>query len=567
MAHRRILSLWFPRLAAERLLRGRKDALPLAFAVVADQSGAQVLASLNPEAERAGLRLGQPLRDATAMCPALVTRPADPLRDAVFLTVLRRWAGKFSPWVAELPPAALVIDLTGCAHLFGGEAALLTEVEADCAALGLTLRAGIADTPGAAWALARFAGQGVEPARNGDAIEQEARATRSRAVKRRHWERGGAAPALMVPGVLQGVIAAPGQMRQALAALPVAALRLPPDTVAGLARLGLRRIEDIMGLPRAALARRFGTDTLRRLDQALGLEPEPVTPARAPLHFAVRLTFPDPIGLRADVEAALDRLLPVMCAGLQAKARGARRVRLQAFRCDGGVAVAEVGLARPANAPGSIRPLLALKLDGIDAGFGIDCLRLEAVETEPLGARQHLAADVAAPGAGIARTGAYQTGAYQVGMYQTGDTALDDLVGKLVAKLGTEAVTRLHPAQSHIPEKAALVLTAAWSDPAPIPWPAPSVPRPLTLFHPEAVQAPESCDLPLSFRWRKAERNVRQAFGPERITPEWWFDDAVWRNGPRDYWRVETQSGARLWIYFAHGAAVSAGWFCHATFA
>ena len=184
---RRVISIWFPRLAAEHHLRRLGGALPQPFAVTADRNGAQVIVSLNPEAERAGLRLDQPLRDATAMCPDLLTRPANPQAEAAFLTVLRRWAGKFSPWVAEEPPHSLVIDLTGCAHLFGGEAALMAQVELDCADLGLTMRAGIADTPGAAWALARFAGQGVSPARSGDDIMQEARATRSRAAKRRGW--------------------------------------------------------------------------------------------------------------------------------------------------------------------------------------------------------------------------------------------------------------------------------------------------------------------------------------------------------------------------------------------
>ncbi|MGB8815500.1 MAG: DUF6504 family protein [Paracoccaceae bacterium] len=552
MAHRRILSLWFPRLAAERVLRGRREALPLPFAVVGDQNGAQVLVSLNAEAERAGVALGQPLRDAMAMCPGLLTRAADPVRDAAFLTVLRRWAGKFSPWVAQEAPASLVIDLTGCAHLFGGEAGLLAEVEADCAALGLSVRAGVADTPGAAWALARFAGRGVVSERNGDAIAQEARATRSRAAKRRNWERGGAAPALGMPGVPQGVIAAPGQMRQALAGLPMAALRLPPEAVTALARLGLRRVEDIMGLPRGALARRFGQAVLRRLDQALGLEPEPVTPARAPLHFAVRLTFPDPIGLLADVQAAVDRLLPVLCVRLREKARGARRVRLQAFCSDGRVEVQEVGLARPADEVARIAPLLALKLEAIDAGFGIDCLRLEAVETEPLSVVQHrghvdAAADV------VARQGA--------------DTALEDLVGKLGVKLGMEAVTRLHPAQSHIPEKAALVLAAAWSEAHAAPWPAPRAPRPLVLFRPEPVGAPGEPYLPPQFRWRRRDLVVRRAVGPERIAPEWWLEDPEWRSGPRDYWRVEVEGGERLWLYFAHGGAVSGGWFCQGSFA
>ena len=556
MTHRRILSLWFPRLAAERALRVRPLPLPKPFAVVADQNGAQVLISLNAEAEAAGLALGQPLRDACAMCPGLVTRAADPLAEAGFLVALRRWAGKFSPWVAEEPPASLVIDLTGCAHLFGGEAALLAEVEQDCAALGLTMRAGVADTRGAAWALARYAGRQVSLARNGDAIDQEARATRSRAVKRRGWEKGGAVSEQIQsdrPNPSQGVIAPPGQMRSAIAALPLAALRLSPVALDGLSRLGLRRVEEIMLLPRGALARRFGTDTLQRLDQALGIEPEPVAPARAPLHFAARLTFPDPIGLRTDVEAGVERLLAPLCARLRENGRGARRVRLQAFRCDGRVEVVEVGLARPADMPDRIRPLLALKLDSIDAGFGIDCLRLEAVETELLHAVQHRGhADASA----------------QAAARQIGDTVLEDLVGKLGARLGTDAVTRLHPAESHIPEKAAKILSAGWSEPHPAPWPEPRAPRPLQIFRPEPVGAPDTDPTPPArFRWRRRDLTTRVAVGPERITPEWWLDDAEWRSGPRDYWRIEVEGGERLWLFYAHGGDISGGWFCQGCFA
>ena len=566
MPNRRILSLWFPRLAAERVLRIRREALPLAFAIVADQNGAQVLVSLNIPAEQAGLRAGQPLRDATAMCPGLLTRPADPLAEAGFLTVLRRWAGKFSPWVAEEAPAALVVDLTGCAHLFGGEAQLLAEVEQDCAGLGLTVRAGVADTRGAAWALARFAGRHSEPSRSGDAIDQEARATRSRAVKRRGWERGGDAPGLRPGATPQGVIAAPGQMRQALADLPLAALRLSAAAMEGLTRLGLRRVQDIIDLPRGALARRFGTDTLRRLDQALGLEPEPVAPSRAPLHFAARLTFPDPIGLTGDITAGLDRLLPALCTRLQAAGRGARRVRLQAFRADGQVERLEVGLARPANQPDRIRPLLLLKLDGIDPGFGIDCLRIEALETEPIYPTQHRG-HAEASAIAAARQSDRLGDRLGEAPRQTGDIALADLIGKLGARLGAEAVTRLHPAESHIPEKAAQTLAAAWSEPHPAPWPAPRAPRPLVIFRPEPVGAPEDDPTPPArFRWRRRDLATRVAVGPERITAEWWLDDPEWRSGPRDYWRVEVEGGERLWLFYAHGGEVSGGWFCQGSF-
>jgi protein ImuB len=552
MPVRRALALWFPRLAAERALRLRPPALPAPLAVVGDRGGAQVITCLNAEAAAAGLAEGQPLRDATAVCPGLVTVPADPAGEAAFLAGLRRWAGKFSPWVAEEPPAALMVDLTGCAHLFGGEAPLIGTVQADCAALGLTVRAAIADTPGAAWALARFGGAGIAAARTGDAIDQEAYATRSRAARRR----GAALPTPADPAspatpAGPATIAAAGQTRAALARLPVAALRLDPATVEGLGRLGLRRIEDIMGLPRAALSRRIGAAVLRRLDQALGLEPEPISPARAPLHFAARLTLPDPIGLVDDVQAGVDRLLPQLCLRLRERGRGARRVRLQAFRTDGTVAVAEVGLARPADDPARIRPLLALKLEGLDAGFGFDLLRLQATETEPLYPVQH--------GGQVVATAEAQARA-------TADTALDDLVGRLGARLGAEAVLRVAPADSHIPEKAATAFAAAWAPPPAGPWPAPPSPRPLVLHRPEPLDAPADPTPPAAFRWRGQSLRTRVATGPERIAPEWWLDDPAWRSGPRDYWRVETERGWRLWLFYAHGHEITGGWFCHGAF-
>lgn len=560
MVGRRILSLWFPRLAADRVRRRRGDTLPGPLAVVGDQAGAQVLVSLSPEAEAAGLAPGQPLRDATAICPALLTVPADPAGEAQFLASLRRWAGRFSPWVAEEPPAGLMIDLTGVAHLYGGENGLLALVAEDCEAMGLTVRAAIADTPGAAWGLARYAWAGVAaeaaPVRSGDAIDQEARATRSRAAKRRGWERGGSPPrpaAAREAGT--ATVAAPGRQCEALAGLPLAALRLPGDTVERLMRLGLRRVGDLMGLPRAGLARRFGADTLRRLDQAMGLEPEPLSPVRPPMHFAVRLTLPDPIGLRSDVEAALDRLLPPFCDKLRTKGRGVRRVQFQAFRADGGVATVEVGLARAADSPDRIRPLLHLKLDQIDAGFGIDCLRLEALATEAVSAYQHRGQIDVTANARTAQGAAARSA-----------QALEDLIGRLGARLGTEAVLRLHPAESHVPAKSAQLLMAAWSAPHAEPWPAPTAPRPLALFRPEPVETPESPDLPTRFRWRRREFALRMAVGPERLQPEWWLEDPDWRGGARDYWRVETEGGDRLWLFYGQGGAVTERWYCEGVF-
>jgi protein ImuB len=556
MPNRRILSLWFPRLGAERVLRQERGALEPPFAIVADLGNSQQIASVNTAAQRAGVRVGQSVRDAHAVCAALVTRKQNVQAEAAFLTVLRRWAGKYSPWVSEQVPDALAIDLTGCAHLFGGEAALLEQVQLDCVDLGLTVQCGIADTLGAAWALARYAGQPQQHHRSGDAIDQEARATRSRAAKRRNWERGGAAPVVgAVAGQSVQRIAPPGKTHSVLAPLPIAALRLGEEQTAELARLGLRRIGDLAGQPRAGLARRFGRGLVMRLDQAFGSAPEPISPARAPLHFAVRMTLPDPIGLEEDVLAGVDRLLPRLCAGLAKKGRGARVLRLQAYRADHTMQSFDVALARASDQPERLRPLLAMKLGGLDAGFGIDMLRLEALRTEPLHARTR-----------VGHLGAAQAVSDRLAK----GTALDDLMGRLGARIGMEAITRRHPVSSHIPEKTAQVLAAAWSEPwsgVEGGWPEAPAPRPLLLWAPEVVAAPAVPHVLSVFRWRGRELESATAHGPERIAPEWWLDEPDWRSGVRDYWRIETRQGDRLWLYFAHGAAMSAGWFCQGSFA
>ncbi len=672
---RRILSLWFPRLAVERVLRAEPQLVGQPVAVIAPRRGALVLASLSAAAESVGLQRGMALGDARAILPALVTRPADPLREPAFLSALRRWAGRFTPWVAEEGPAegtgALVLDVTGCTHLFGGEAALVERVTAEAAALGLSLRLGLADTLGAAWALARFAEATVAEGHAGDAIDQEARATRSRARKRR-WERDPPPePAAGATTAAAGRIAPPGAAAAALAPLPVAALRLEPTDAAVLQGFGLRRVADVAALPRAQIAHRLGPAVMRRLDQALGRLPEPVQPAPARPVFALRLTFPEPVGREADVLDGIDRLLPPLCARLAAAGQGARRLRLTLIRTDGRAEARDVGLARPAARPAAIRPLLALRLGGLDAGFGIEVLRLQATRVEPLAARPpgpaaafarrpaaageaaalacaspEAAAGQAAAGPAVANldrplaawatTGrgaplsrdiappsrahreAAASGATgdarEAGFPETGsETAHDDtpppdaagqlpprrggsrsarqprgpapsvedlaatdavagLLGRLGARLGLDALTRLHPADSHIPEKAAIVMAAAFSAPASS-WPPPRAPRPVLIFPPELVTSQDAAIPPRQdaaipprrFVWRRRQHLCRAAFGPERIMPEWWLDDPAWRSGPRDYWRVETEDGTRLWLYRAPANAPD--WFAQGLFA
>ncbi|WP_397541773.1 hypothetical protein [Roseovarius salis] len=271
----------------------------------------------------------------------------------------------------------------------------------------------------------------------------------------------------------------------------------------------------------------------------------------APPRFATRLTLPDPIGLTGDMLAALDRLVPRLCGLLRDKGRGARRVRLQAWRVDDTMQWIEAGLARAADVPDRIRPLLAHRVDEIEAGFGIEMLRLEAVQTEPLHHR---------PMTGHMEAAEHARARRDRGM------AVEDLIGRIGGRIGMEAITRRHPVSSHIPEKTAQVLAAAWSGPADG-WPAPPAPRPLLIWRPEPVMAPDRPRLSSEFRWRGRTHRLAAARGPERIAPEWWLDEPDWRSGVRDYWQVTTEGGEALWLFYAHGAAKSSGWFCQGRFA
>lgn len=505
---RRIVSIWFDRMASDLAQRRAPLALPGAerLAIIAREGGAERLRCLTRAAEAAGLSRGMGLADARALCPGLLTRPADPAAEAAGQEALLRWAGRYSPLVGREGEWGLVLDVTGVPHLFGGEEALLEDLASRLVRMGLSVRAGLAGTRGAAWALARFAARPSGPGGGG-------------------WAR-----------------AAEGEGAALLDPLPPAALRLDPATCEALDRLGLRRIADLRALPRAGLARRFGPALVMRLDQALGAQPESVAPEPEPPHFGARLTLPEPIGLRGDIDAGLARLLERLCARLEAHGQGARRLALELRRTDGSRAEAEIGLARPMRDARRMAALFDRALQDVDAGFGIETMRLTAPLTEPMRPRQMAAARLRA---------------------EAGQDGLADLMTRLGNRVGFEALTCWRPAESHIPERSFLTLSAAEAAPSD-PWP-PGVERPVLLFAPEPLTgAPAGAAPPRRFRWRRRDFAVIHARGPERIAPEWWFDDPAWRSGPRDYWKIETAEGPRLWLFHT---PLSPGWAVQGAFA
>jgi protein ImuB len=550
--------------------------------LVAPGKGGQRIAALNQAARQSGLIAGDLLSNARSKVIDLQVRTADPAADAAALDQLALWAMRYAPLAAPWDDASgadgLFIDITGAAHLLGGEAQLLADLDRRLRTFGLAPRLAIADTPGAAWALARFGRQSGVDNRQSAVGKGSHRPIAD--CRLPHSTRGRA----------PGSLLASSAEAEALRPLPLAALRLPEPTLSLLRRLGLRRIADVIDAPRAPLAARFEA-LLLRLDQALGDAPEPLAPAVPPPVYRAQAAFAEPIVSHEHVLQAATRLLGSLVDDLANDAMGARVLRLMLFRIDGRVQSVEIGLAAPSRDARHIARLIALRLDGmadrLDADFGFEAAALHVLLVEPLADRQvRLAMDeTTAP-----------------------PEALAQLIDRLQQRLGRNAVRQLHPYQSHIPERAHRVSPLASNLSASLkrggegacPTSAGSqwiidTPRPLLLLsRPEPVEVvaliPEGP--PRQIRWHGVRHQIVHAEGPERIAPEWWHletgsDPSLLPLGgrsaaeargllpsppedtERDYYTVEDSAGRRFWLYRAglYGRSEAPPqWFIHGVF-
>lgn len=507
------------------------------------------LVAVNAAAEAGGLTPGLSLAEARALLPGLVTAPHEPETDARAIARLAAWCGRYSPWTAPCSTAegtgqgpggaaGILLDVSGCCHLFGGESVLLEDLQARLAGFGYTVRVAMADTIGAAWAMARYAASAAHPC----------------------------------------VVVMPGSQRAAIACLPPAALRLPESTVEVMDRLGLRRIEDLYPLSRAVLTPRFGPLAARRLAQALGQEAEALSPRQPPPAWLVRQIFAEPISEAEDLARALDLLLPRLCRELALAGRGARRLDLTAYRSDGSLQSLSLGTSRASREAKHLRRLFNEKLPQIDPGFGIEVLTLAAGRSDPLGARQMaLPVDARESVKRSPQLPEPKRAAPAVDAHCAPDGApegaedLPDLVDRLGSHLGLAAVRAPRPHESHLPERA-FVLAPAGDLPggdidlANDDWRTPQAGlRPLRLLaRPEPVEVVSLLPdhPPAQFRWRRVLHQVVRAEGPERLLGEWWqIDPALGEEAPRDYFRVEDQDGRRYWLYRSAGT-----WFLHGLF-
>ncbi len=493
------------------------------------QNNAMRLVALDDRAGTFGLATGQTLSDARAMCPGLVAREIDRAETERLFTGFADWHSNLSPIVAVVRDWSvhedLCVDITGVSHLFGGERAMLEMAVRRLQGFGFSVQGAIASSIGAALALGRFApGQIVRPcgSEHDDGRPPSAGALRDAGAGfHRH---GKPRPALEAQG--------PGLV-EALGPLPVAALRLSAEQIAGLHEMGLKTIGQLFGRDRAALGARFGLSLLTRLDQALGRAREPLVPRLPLTDYRARRGFAEPIALIDDVLLTARDLAQQLSAQLEQAGLGAQTFHLMLYRVDHKLMHLAVNAAQATRDAGHVSRLFANRIDKLveefDAGFGIETIQLAATSVSQL-------PDV------------------QTGAFGTGDGAidLDLLVDRLSSRLGAQAVLRPRFSDTHIPERAATLAPAvaqAGHDGSAV---APDVElkRPLRL-----LPAPETVSVvaevpdgpPVRMEWRRQSYRFVKAAGPERIGVEWWQpgEGAL----TRDYYTAEDASGRRFWLF------------------
>jgi len=503
---RRVVAVWLPTWPTDRLRRSPGAPSPEMPLITAASDGRRmVVAAADRAALALGIRSAMPLAHARAMVPGLTVVDADPEGDAVALARMAAWCLRYSPLTASDPPEGVWIDITGCAHLHGGEAALLADLLGRLDHGGTHARGAAADTPGAAHAVSRFA-----------------------------------------PG--PAAVIAPGAHQAAIAPLPTAALRLPPETVGALRRLGFERVGQLAEIARGPLVRRFGQQVALRLDQASGRVFEPIRPVVPDDVVAHRLPFIEPLLTAEAFGTVIDELLDTVCGELEAAGQGARRLDLLFERVDGSVQAIRIGTAAPSRHAAHLARLLKERLETVDPGLGVEAMQLRVPLAEVQAFRQ---------AAGLVEG-------------DRPETSIAALVDRIENRLGPGSVWRATAVESDVPERSVAAIPAIGGAPM-ASWPV-NLPRPVRLLDPPQpveVIALLPDQPPVAFTWRRKRHRVRRADGPERVYGEWWRRSAE-VVAVRDYFAVEDEEGCRFWLFRrGDGSDPATGdlrWFLHGLF-
>lgn len=496
---KRFVSIWFSHLTTDWRIRRQPELKDAAFVLAAPERGRMVVKAISAAAQAKGISTGMVVADCRAIFPTLAVFDDDPELTGKLLRALAEWCLRYTPIAAVDLPDGLILDVSGCPHLWGGERGYLKDIISKLSGYGYHVRAAIADTIGTSWAVSRF---------------------------------GKVSP-----------IVEPGMQNEALRLLPVAALRFEQSVVDRMNKLGLYQAGSIIKMPRSAIRRRFGAQTVERLAQALGEETEAIEPVLPIQPYQERLPSLEPIRTATGIEIAIRHLLEKLCHRLQQEEKGLRKAILKLYRVDGKTQQVEIGTSRPSSHTEHLFKLFELKINTIAPALGIELFILEAPVVEEL------------PGV-------------QETFWKTAGCnykEVAELLDKLAGKIGMQAIHRYLPDEQFWPERS-IKLASNLDEMPSTNWPT-DLPRPIHLLN-----TPEAIDVmvripdypPVHFRYKGQLHLVKKADGPERIEQQWW----ITRGEHRDYYCLEDEKGARYWVFrLGHYGSDEPKWFLHGFFA
>ena len=457
---KRFVTIWFRHLTTDWLTLRRPELKTVPFVFAAPDHGRLLVTAANILTEAQGIMPGTAVADAKAIVTGLQVIDDMPQQATKLLKALGEWCIRYTPIIAIDPPDGLILDISGCAHLWGGERGYLKEIVTRLRSKGYDVRAAMADTIGTAWGIARF-------------------------------------------GKLTPIIE-PGRQADALRPLPPAALRLEPLVLERLHKLGFRNIDSFIAIPRSALRRRFGQGILTRLSQALGHEDEPIQLLQPVERYQERLPCMEPIRTATAIEIAIKKLLEVLCLRLKDDGKGLRTAILRCYRLDGKIEQVEIGTNRATYNTNHLFKLFELKIASITPALGIELFVLEAPKVEDVSALQET-------------LWAGKPGLDDLGLAEL----LDRLAGKIGAGTIHRYLPDEHYWPERSVKQATSLLekpTTAWRTDRPRPV------RLLARPEPVEVTAPIPDYPPMLFIYKGKRHHIKKADGPERIEREWWLE-------------------------------------------
>jgi len=495
---KRFVTIWFHHLETDWFMLRQPALQQIPFVLTAKDHGRLVITAANDLAELQGIKKNMVVADARMILPSLNVLDQLPDLNNKLLNKLGEWCIRFSPCVAIDAPDTLIFDASGCSHLWGGDIDYLATIIKRLNGRGYQIRVGMADTIGAAWAIARY---------------------------------GKSLP-----------VVEPDMQSSALLSLPPASLRIDQDLVERLYKLGLYQIKDIINMPRSALRRRFGQEFLQQLNKALGNEAEFIQPVMPTVPYQERLPCLEPIVTLTGIEIALQRLLTGLCQRLEQEQKGIRTLRLQCHRVDDKVITVAIGTNRASRNVQHLFKLFENKLPTIEPALGIELFVLEAVKVEDLAPVQEKLWE---------KRGGLEDSCLAELLDRFTDRFGTNCFHRYLPDEHYWPERSIRSSQSLVEN-----ITTDWRTDQPRPLHILPNPQPIE------VTAPIPDYPPMLFRYKGQLHKIVKADGPERIEQEWWITEGQHRDyycvedesGQR-FWlfRAGHYDATKTYGWFLHG--------------